>query len=170
MPHKRNPVSSSIMLAAAVRVPALVATMLSSMVQEHERGLGGWQVEWETLPEIFRLTSGSLRSACEAISGLTVDVDSMRQHLHSNGGIALSESIVFTLAPKIGKSQAHHLLEQVTRTTFEQHLSFREALLQSADICAHLSIAEIDQALDPVHYLGSARNFIDNVLAREEKN
>jgi len=170
MPHKHNPVSSSIMLAAAVRVPALVATMLSSMVQEHERGLGGWQAEWETLPETFRLASGSLRAAREAISGLTVDTNAMCRHLDTNGGLALSEAVAFILAPKIGRSHAHHLLEQVTRTALEQHLSFREALLLSTDIRAHLSIAEVDQALDPRRYLGSTPNFIDNVLAREERN
>jgi len=170
MPHKHNPVSSSVMLAAAMRVPALVATMLSSMVQEHERGLGCWQAEWETLPEIFRLASGSLRAAREAISGLAVDTNAMRQNMDINGGIAFSEAVAFVLAPKIGKSQAHHLLELVTRTALEQHLSFREALLLSADIRAHLSIAEVDQALDPRRYLGSTRNFIDDVLAREEKN
>ena len=54
MPHKRNPVGCAAVLAAAVRVPGLVASMLSGMVQEHERALGGWQAEWDTLPEIVR--------------------------------------------------------------------------------------------------------------------
>src|SRR5262249_35482934 len=49
MPHKRNPVSSAVILAAALRVPALVSIILTCMVQEHERGLGGWHAEWETL-------------------------------------------------------------------------------------------------------------------------
>jgi 3-carboxy-cis,cis-muconate cycloisomerase len=60
MPHKRNPVSAAIVLSAATRVPGLVSTMLSAMVQEDERGLGNWHAEWETLPEIFRLTARAL--------------------------------------------------------------------------------------------------------------
>ena len=52
MPHKRNPVRAAVALAAAVRAPGLVATMLSAMPQEHERGLGGWQAEWDALPEL----------------------------------------------------------------------------------------------------------------------
>jgi 3-carboxy-cis,cis-muconate cycloisomerase len=56
MPHKRNPVACSAVLACAMRVPALVSTMLTAMVQEQERALGGWQAEWETLPEIASLT------------------------------------------------------------------------------------------------------------------
>ena len=42
MPHKRNPVSCAVMLGAALRVPALVGGLLASMMQEEERGLGGW--------------------------------------------------------------------------------------------------------------------------------
>src|SRR2546427_12615251 len=69
MPHKRNPVSSAVILAAAVRVPPLVSVMLTSMVQEHERGLGGWHAEWETLPEIFRLTAGARGHFDEIVRG-----------------------------------------------------------------------------------------------------
>ena len=60
LPHKRNPVGCAVVLAAAIRVPALVSTMLAAMVQEHERGLGGWHAEWETLPEICLLAAGAL--------------------------------------------------------------------------------------------------------------
>ena len=67
MPQKRNPVSSGIVLSAATRVPGLVGTMLSAMVQEDERGLGDWHAEWETLPEIFRLTAGALHQVATIV-------------------------------------------------------------------------------------------------------
>src|SRR5690349_6566118 len=68
MPHKRNPVGSAVILAAALRVPALVSIVLTAMVQEHERGLGGWHAEWETLPEIFRLAAGALAHGKEIVA------------------------------------------------------------------------------------------------------
>ncbi len=169
MPHKRNPVFSSIILAASSRVPGLVSTMLGAMVQEHERGLGGWQAEWETLAEIFRLTGGSLRATRQIISGFTLDSVAMREHVYGNGGIALSEAVSFTLSPKTGKAQAHRILEAAVRTAFEHRLSLREALLRSDDVRQFLSTEEIDQALDPARYLGSASIFIADVLANEEK-
>ena len=46
MPHKRNPIACAITLAAANSAPALVASFLAGMVQEHERGVGGWHAEW----------------------------------------------------------------------------------------------------------------------------
>jgi 3-carboxy-cis,cis-muconate cycloisomerase len=169
MPHKRNPVASSVLLAAAVRAPGLVATMLASMVQEHERGIGGWQAEWETLPELFRLTGGALRAARQVIGGVTVDAEAMLEHLKMHGGVALSEAVSFALAAKIGKARAHRLLEQVTREVGERGISLRDALLSSAEIMEHLSTGEIDSALDPVRYLGSTDVYIAKVLAREGK-
>jgi 3-carboxy-cis,cis-muconate cycloisomerase len=169
MPHKRNPVSSSIVLAASSRIPGLVSTMFGAMVQEHERGLGGWQAEWETLAEIFRLTAGSLRAIRQIVSGFTVDQAAMREHVDMNGGMTLSEALSFVLAQRIGKAQAHRMLETVARTAFEQCLPFREVLFQSGDVRQFLSIEEIEQALDPARYLGATGIFIANVLANEEK-
>src|SRR5689334_24475846 len=51
MPHKRNPVTCATVLAAAMRVPGLVSTMLSATIQEQQRGLGGWHAEWERSEE-----------------------------------------------------------------------------------------------------------------------
>ncbi len=73
MPHKRNPVSCAAILSAAMRVPGLVSTMLSAMLQEHERALGGWQAEWETLPKIICLTGDALSQTINLISGLEIN-------------------------------------------------------------------------------------------------
>ena len=53
MPHKQNPVRAVTAVAAAIRAPGLVATMLAAMPQEHERAAGGWQAEWETLADLM---------------------------------------------------------------------------------------------------------------------
>src|SRR4029079_19054278 len=89
LPHKRNPVSSAAVLAAATRVPALVSTMLAAMVQEHERGLGGWHAEWETLPEICALTAGALAHTIRSIEGLDVDAARMAANLELTRGMGL---------------------------------------------------------------------------------
>src|SRR5229473_1232709 len=72
MPHKRNPVAAASVLAAATRAPGLVATLMAAMVQEHERGLGGWHAEWVVLPELAVLTAGALATTADTIAGLEV--------------------------------------------------------------------------------------------------
>ena len=81
MPHKRNPIASSVALAASVRVPGLLASLLAAMPQEHERGLGGWQAEWDVVPEIVLLTSGAARAIADALEGLVVDAAHMARNL-----------------------------------------------------------------------------------------
>jgi 3-carboxy-cis,cis-muconate cycloisomerase len=112
MPHKRNPVSAAVVLSAATRVPGLVSTMLSAMVQEDERGLGNWHAEWETLPEIFRLTAGALHQMATIVPHLEVDVARMRRNLDATQGLIFAEAVAMAMAKDhIGKSAAHELLE-----------------------------------------------------------
>jgi 3-carboxy-cis,cis-muconate cycloisomerase len=107
MPHKRNPVGCAVALTAAVRAPGLVATMLSGMVQEHERALGGWQAEWDTLPDIALLTSGALRQMRDVAAGLSVDAGRMRANLDITHGLIMGEAVMLALGAKIGRMAAH---------------------------------------------------------------
>jgi 3-carboxy-cis,cis-muconate cycloisomerase len=81
MAHKRNPTSCQVALSAALRAPHLAATLLSALPQEHERGLGGWQVEGPVLAELFQLTHGALVAMAPVIEGLEVDTGRMAANL-----------------------------------------------------------------------------------------
>lgn len=164
MPHKHNPLGCAVMLAAATRVPPLVTSLLSAMPQEHERGLGGWQAEWETLPEICRLTSGALAHAIEAVEGLEIDAASMQDNLDATLGFVLAEPVALLLARHLGRTEAHALLEQVCARAAQQGLPLREALAREPAVTAHLSAAELDQACDAAAYLGQADTWIERVL------
>jgi 3-carboxy-cis,cis-muconate cycloisomerase len=81
MTHKRNPVAAISTLACAQRIPALVATLLSAMTQEHERAAGAWQAEWEPLLELLRLTGSTLAWTVQLLDGLQVDEQRMADNL-----------------------------------------------------------------------------------------
>jgi 3-carboxy-cis,cis-muconate cycloisomerase len=81
MPHKRNPVGSITVLACAQRGPGLVATILSAMMQEHERAAGAWQSEWATLSELMQLTGAAAAALAEVLEGLEPDGERMRANL-----------------------------------------------------------------------------------------
>jgi 3-carboxy-cis,cis-muconate cycloisomerase len=164
MPQKHNPVSCAAVLASAARVPGLVSTMLAAMIQEHERGLGLWQAEWETLPEIFGLTAAALARSIEIAEGLEVDAARMAGNLDAMLGLPQSEAVTAALAQKVGRSTAHEILGKATLQSREkgQHLS---AILKTIpEVTAHLAPAEIDRLLQPRGYLGSAQHFIQRVL------
>jgi 3-carboxy-cis,cis-muconate cycloisomerase len=170
LPHKRNPVGSTVVLAAAIRVPALVSVMLTAMVQEHERGLGGWHAEWQTLPEIFLLAAGALAHLAHVVDGLEVFEERMTLNLAATHGLILSEALAIALAKHIGRSPAHQLVERAAHRALECGRPLRELLLEDQEVHAHLSSAEIDALLDPGNYTGAAASMIQRVLAVEKKN
>jgi 3-carboxy-cis,cis-muconate cycloisomerase len=93
MAHKRNPTSCQAARSAALRAPHLAATILSALPQEHERGLGGWQVEGPVVADLFQLAHGALAAMAPVIEGLEVDVDRMAANLAAAGvGTDMGES------------------------------------------------------------------------------
>jgi 3-carboxy-cis,cis-muconate cycloisomerase len=164
MPHKRNPVSAAIMLSAATRVPGLVSTMLSAMVQEDERGLGDWHAEWETLPEIFRLTAGALHQMATIVPHLEIDAARMRRNLDATQGLIFAEAVTMTIGTHIGKSPAHALMEEASRQTRESGKHLREVLAQTRAVTERLTSAELDRLFDPENYQGVAEELVDRVI------
>jgi 3-carboxy-cis,cis-muconate cycloisomerase len=164
MPHKRNPVACAAILAAAARAPGLVATLLTAMPQEHERGLGRWQAEWDAVPEIFCHAASALDRSAEIVEGLEVDGARMRKNLDSLHGLTLSEAVSSSLASKIGRSEAHDLLRRAISQANLSTATLEAALKAMPEVTAHLSGEEIHRLLQPENYLGSAQRFIDRVL------
>ncbi|MEU5675285.1 lyase family protein, partial [Micromonospora sp. NPDC047753] len=160
MPHKRNPVDSVLVTAAARRGPGLVATLFATAVQEHERAAGAWHAEWEPLLELLHVAGGAAARCARMLHGLQIRPNKMRENLDATGGLLLAEAVAARLAPAVGRGVAHDL---VTRAASEP--SFRAALLADPEVRAHLSDTEIAEALDPHRWLGSAGRFVENALA-----
>ncbi|MGC8115190.1 3-carboxy-cis,cis-muconate cycloisomerase [Metapseudomonas otitidis] len=165
MPHKRNPVSAAVLIGAATRAPGLVATLFAAMPQEHERSLGLWHAEWESLPELCCLVSGALQHALLVVPGLEVDAARMRRNLDLTQGLVLAEAVSIALAQRIGRDAAHHRVEQCCRQAVKEGAHLRAVLGACAEVTAELSAAELDRLLDPAHYLGQARRWVERALA-----
>jgi 3-carboxy-cis,cis-muconate cycloisomerase len=165
MPHKRNPVTCAVVLSAAARVPPLVSTMLAAMVQEQERGLGGWQAEWETLPDIVRLTAGALHHLTSTVSEWEIDSERMRQNLDLTHGLIFAEAVTMALAERMPRPEAHELVQIACKRAQRERSELRSILAQDAIVRAHLSEPELDRLFAPANYLGVTDQFIDRVLA-----
>ena len=165
MPHKRNPVGCAAALTAAMRVPALVSTMLSGMVQEHERALGGWQAQWDTLPEIARLAAAALTQLRKVIKGLQIDSDRMRTNIDMTQGLVMAEAVSLALARDLGRTAAHELVESVCARAIASGQPLKRIMQADARILQCLSAEALDRLLDPQNYLGEAAAFVDRVLA-----
>ena len=165
MPHKRNPVGAAVLISAATRVPGLLSTLFSAMPQEHERSLGLWHAEWETLPQICCLVAGALVQALNIAQGLEVDAGRMAQNLELTHGLVLAEAVSIELAQRVGRDTAHHLLEQCCKRAVAEQRHLRAVLADDPDITAQLSADELDRLLDPAHYLGQATTWVERARA-----
>jgi 3-carboxy-cis,cis-muconate cycloisomerase len=165
MPHKRNPVACASALAAATMAPNLAATIFAAQVQDHERSAGPWHAEWPTLPTLQLVTSGALAAIVDIAEGLQVDVARMRANLDATHGLVMAEAVTMALAAKIGKSDAHHLIEAASREAVSEKLHLRDVLIQDAKITVHLSPEKIAKLFEPMAYQGVSQALIDRLLA-----
>jgi 3-carboxy-cis,cis-muconate cycloisomerase len=154
MPHKRNPVSSMIALAAATRTPQQAATLLAAMGQQHERGLGNWQAELAEWPALFLSAHGALCALVDAIAGLQVDEARMRANIDALNGLVFAEALSIWMAGAIGRPRAHEAVERMTRSAVAdgRHLRevAREAIGADPELRARLDPAQLDALFDPL--------------------
>ena len=168
MPHKRNPVSSAVMLQAAIRVPGLVSSLLTAMLQEDERGLGGWHAEWETLPDLVQLTAGALHHLATVVPNLELDVQRMRQNLDLTQGLIFAEAVSVALGEKIGRAQAHEIVEAACTRARHEKRDLRAILSADPKVGAQISTGDLDRLFDPRNYLGAAEEYVYRVVAASQ--
>jgi len=164
MPHKRNPVAAASALAAATMAPNLAATIFAAQVQEHERSAGPWHAEWPTLPTLLLVTSGALAAIVDIAEGIEVDAERMRANLDATHGLIMAEAVTMALADRIGKADAHHLVEEASRKAVADKRHLRDVLAEDARVTAHLDAARLEKLFDPLAYQGASQALIDRLL------
>ncbi|MFD5219254.1 3-carboxy-cis,cis-muconate cycloisomerase [Streptomyces tendae] len=162
MPHKANPVRSTLIAAAARRAPQLAATLYGSLAAEDERPAGAWHAEWEPLRDLLRLTGGAARDAAQLAEGLRVRPDVMRAHLGLTHGLIVSERLSAELAPVLGRARAKELLTELAARGYAEDRSLGE-LLAGVPELRDLDLADLT---DPARYTGAAAALTDRALER----
>lgn len=159
MPHKQNPIACSLTLAAAHRVPGLVAAFLSAMIQEHERGVGGWQAEWPILADVVQATGLAAASMAEAAEGLSADPSRMRANIEATRGVIFAERAALLLSARLGRDRAHELLSQASQQSLAQKRRLIEILKEIPEIARAIAPQELEKLDAPEQYLGAAAEF-----------
>jgi 3-carboxy-cis,cis-muconate cycloisomerase len=165
MPHKRNPVAAASALAAATMAPNLAATIFAAQVQDHERSAGPWHAEWPTLPALMLVTSGALAAIVDLAEGLEVDAARMRRNLDATHGLIMAEAVSFALAEKIGKADAHHLVEAASKKAVADKKHLRDVLTSDSKVTAQLDAKKLAELFEPMAYQGASQALIDRLLA-----
>ncbi|MGR3811785.1 class-II fumarase/aspartase family protein [Jiulongibacter sp. NS-SX5] len=163
MPHKRNPISSAVIIANATRTPHLVATLQSAMLQEHERSAGLWHAEWETLNTLMGLSAGSLEKTVDLISHLEVKPEQMAHNLEQTNGLIYAENVSLALAQTMGKLKAHDYVTKACKKAISQKIHLLDILKEQKT-----ELSDIEKYFTPSYSLGSAIRITNEVLDKYE--
>jgi adenylosuccinate lyase len=157
MPHKQNPETCERVCGLARIIRSLSTPALEDMVTWHERDLTQSSAERFILPESNILLDYILNLMCNIVANLRVDSERMLQNLSLTQGRAMSESVMMALTKKnVNRQEAHEMLRKLTIQSAFEKKDFKQVLLEDKFISGKLGEKEIDQALNPKNYLGTA--------------
>jgi len=157
MPHKQNPETCERICGLARIVRSLSTPALEDMITWHERDLTQSSAERFILPESNILLDYMLSLMCNVIANLRVDSQRMLQNLSLTQGRAMSEAVMMALTKKgVNRQEAHELLRKLTIQSALEKRDFKQVLLQDKFVSSKLSEKEINEALNPKNYLGTA--------------
>jgi 3-carboxy-cis,cis-muconate cycloisomerase len=77
----------------------------------------------------------------------------------------MAEAVTMALAEKIGKSEAHHLVEAASKMAVADKKDLRDVLTKDAKVTAHLSADRLTKLFEPMAYQGASQALIDRLLA-----
>jgi 3-carboxy-cis,cis-muconate cycloisomerase len=149
--------------ACAQLVRGHASVLTAALDQEHERAAGAWQAEWGALSGALAASGGAAAAIAGALEGLEVDGARMRANLDLTGGQVVAERIALLLTDRLGRSAARTLVRDASLRAGASGRSLAEEL---AGLDTGLTAEEIQAALEPTAYLGSAGMLVDRALAR----
>lgn len=164
MPHKRNPVSAMVALAAAQRVPQRVAGLLAAMGQEQERGLGNWQAELAEWAGLWISAHGAVKALADAAAGLEVDPGRMLDNIERLHGLVAAEALSMQLARVVGKAAAHHRVEAWSQQVVREGRHLRDVAregLRADPALRELAGEALDAVFDPAEAAAPARHLAE---------
>ncbi len=169
MPNKSNPVAAVAILGCAKQVPGLLATLVASAEQEHQRAARAWHAEWQPYSHLLQLTVSAAAWARDLLGDLQVDKARMAGNLAEAGGLPLAERVTALLRGSLGAPAAHDLVAGAAARSASSGIPLRDVLLATPEIEEKLATAgitpdQVERALDPASYLGASQAFITEAL------
>jgi 3-carboxy-cis,cis-muconate cycloisomerase len=164
LPHKRAPNAAATGVAAATIAPNLLATIIAGQVQEHERGLGGWQAQWHAMPALLLVTSGALAAIAEIAQGLETDAERMRGNLDIGQGLIMVEAVTMALGAKLGPHQAKLIVEEASKQAISSKRHLNSILAEDPRVTAHMTPGELARLFELMGYQGVAQTYIDRLI------
>jgi len=167
MSQKRNPELCERVCGLARIVRSLVIPALENVVTWHERDLTQSSAERFVIPETCVLADYMLFLMANIVANLRVDEHRMLKNIDLTQGRAMSEAVMIALTKKgMNRQEAHELLRKLTIKSETERRNFKEILLENKTVSKKLTKKEIDEALKPKNYLGTAKKQVAYIVKK----
>ncbi len=165
MPHKRNPIYAERVCGLSRVIKANAIVSLDNIPLWHERDLTNSSPERIIFPEACILTDYILNVSIDLINDLVFDYKAIERNLNLSGGKIMAENLMIKLVEKgMGRQVAHELLRTIAMESHDKEKSFRDLLVKNKDIGKYLNVKEIDAALNPKNYIGTAVEQVERAI------
>ncbi len=167
MPHKRNPILCERISGLARIVRAQMVPVMEGIPLWHERDISHSSVERIALPDAAIGLDYLLHLTTRLVSGLTVNVDRMRENLDSTGGLIYTSAVLLALVDGgLSREDAYALTQEAAMDTWRSGVPFRETLRKhAADAGLGIDEARLDEVCRPERYLERLDPVFDRLAA-----
>jgi len=165
MPHKMNPILAERIGGISRVVKADAVASLDNIPLWHERDLTNSSCERIIIPEACILADYILRLSIDLVSNLVFNLDNIRRNLGMTQGRMMAESVMVRMVDKgFGRQEAHEVTRECAMESYKAGKPFKEMLMKNQTVRKYLDEGEIDAALNPDNYVGTAVEQVDKAL------
>ena len=164
MPHKRNPITCERLcgLARVLRGNALAA--MENVALWHERDISHSSVERIILPDSTTLLDYMLVTLADVVDKLLVYPQRMKANLESSKGLIYSQAVLLALTRKgLTRERAYAIVQRNAMKTWANTKTFRQVLLQDAEVMRTLTRREVEALFDLDTHLREVDNTFKKV-------
>ena len=163
MPHKKNPVLTENLTGLARLVRMAVIPAMENVTMWHERDISHSSVERNIGPDTTITLDFALSRLTGVIDKLLVYPQNMLDNMNKFPGLVMSQRVLLALTQAgVSREDAYRLVQRNAMKVWDERTDFREELLADEEVCAALSVEEINEKFD----LGYHTKHVDTIFAR----
>ena len=167
MPHKRNPFIPGEIVSYARLCRSMIVDALGSMEGTNEIDLREIGMESEYLARSFCLADAALDRSILLMRDLEVHENGIKRNLDLLGGLIYAEALMMRLSKDYGRLDAHEIIYELAQKAISDNVNFRSLLLTDPRTADKLTEEELDEIMNPSHYIGLSTYFVDAIAGKE---
>ena len=167
MPHKKNPVLTENLTGLARTVRMAVIPAMENVTMWHERDIAHSSVERAIGPDATITLDFALHRLTGVIDKMLIFPDNMMDNMNKYPGLVMSQRVLLALTQSgVSREDAYSMVQRNALKVWEFRTDFREELLADTEVCAALSVEEINEKFDMAYHT----KHVDTIFARVFKD